>query len=46
MQNEVARASVLETVWSQRLIFAYFPKGMFVGHWRKGLLLLLMPSFV
>lgn len=44
MQSEVAGASVLETLLSARLIFSYFPKGMLMGHWGKGVLLLTMLS--
>lgn len=42
MQSEVAGASVLETLWSARLIFSYFHKGMLIGHCGKGVLLLTM----
>ena len=46
MQSGVAGSSVLETLWSARLFFSSFPEGMLVGHWRKGVLLLLMLSLV
>lgn len=37
---------MLETLWSERLIFSYFPKGVLVGHWRKGVLLLPVLSLI
>lgn len=46
MRSEVAGGSVLETLWSERLIFSYFPKGVLVGHWRKGVLLLPVLSLI